>query len=50
LYTVPGWITSGQRIAIGTRKPPSQLVAFSPLKGVLPPSGQLMTSAPLSVV
>ena len=34
----------------GTRKPPSQLVAFSPLNGVVPPSGQVKTSAPLSVV
>ena len=37
---VPGLITPGQRIRQGTRKPPSQLVAFSPLNGVAPPSGQ----------
>ena len=48
--TVPGLMTPGQRMHIGTRKPPSQLVAFSPRNGVLPPSGQLITSAPLSVV
>ena len=49
LDTVPGLITPGQRIAHGTRQPPSQLVSFSPRNGVVPPSGQLMTSAPLSV-
>ena len=49
LTTVPGSITPGQRISIGTRNPPSQFVAFSPRNGVEPPSGQLMTSAPLSV-
>ena len=49
LDTVPGLITPGQRIAHGTRQPPSQLVSFSPRNGVEPPSGQLMTSAPLSV-
>src|SRR4029450_9757630 len=48
LYTVPGLITPGQRMTIGTRNPPSQLVAFSPRNGVLPPSGQVITSAPLS--
>ena len=45
-----GFAKPGQRIIVGTRKPPSQLVAFSPRNGVLPPSGQLITSAPLSVV
>ena len=50
LTIVPGLITPGQRIRHGTRKPPSQLVAFSPLNGVAPPSGQVITSAPLSVV
>ena len=49
LDTVPGLMTPGQRIAHGTRQPPSQLVSFSPRNGVAPPSGQLMTSAPLSV-
>ncbi len=38
---VPGLITPGQRMTHGTRKPPSQLVAFSPLNGVVPPSGQV---------
>src|SRR5215471_21175707 len=47
--TVPGLSTPGQRIAHGTRQPPSKLVSFSPRNGVDPPSGQLMTSAPLSV-
>jgi hypothetical protein len=32
------------------RQPPSQLVSFSPRNGVEPPSGHVMTSAPLSVV
>src|SRR6185503_11537615 len=36
-------------IAHGTRHPPSKFVSFSPRNGVDPPSGQLMTSAPLSV-
>jgi len=46
LNTEPGLIVPGQRMAVGTRQPPSQLVAFSPRNGVVPPSGQLMTSAP----
>ena len=50
MWIVPGLITPGQRMTIGTRKPPSQFVAFSPRNGVLPPSGQDITSAPLSVV
>ena len=49
LDTVPGLITPGQRIAHGTRQPPSKFVSFSPRNGVVPPSGQLITSAPLSV-
>src|SRR6476620_7173854 len=49
LETVPALLTPGQRIAQGTRQPPSQLVSFSPRNGVVPPSGQLITSAPLSV-
>src|SRR4029453_2478191 len=49
LDTVPGLIMPGQRIAHGTRQPPSKLVSFSPRNGVGPPSGQLITSAPLSV-
>src|ERR1700746_2148857 len=48
--TVPGLITPGQRITIGARMPPSQVVSFPPLKGVVPPSGKMMVSAPLSVV
>ena len=42
-------ITPGQRIAVGTRKPPSHCVAFSLRNIVVPPSGQENTSAPLSV-
>src|SRR5262250_379385 len=48
--TVPGLITPGQRITIGARMPPSHVVSFPPLKGVVPPSGKLIASAPLSVV
>src|SRR5262249_12798593 len=44
--TVPGLITPGQRITIGARMPPSQVVSFPPLKGVVPPSGKVMISAP----
>jgi hypothetical protein len=50
LITRPGSITPGQRMTQGMRQPPSQLVTFSPRNGVAPPSGQLNTSAPLSVV
>ena len=49
LLTVPGLSTPGHRIRQGTRQPPSQLVSFSPRNGVVPPSGQLISSAPLSV-
>jgi hypothetical protein len=49
LTTVPGSITPGQRIAVGTRKPPSHWVAFSLRNIVVPPSGQEKNSAPLSV-
>ena len=41
---------AGQRMTIGARYPPSQFVAFSPRNGVLPSSGNVITSAPLSVV
>ena len=40
----------GQRMMAGTRKPPSKDVPLVALKGVMPPSGQVKTSAPLSVV
>jgi hypothetical protein len=50
LMIVPGLMTPGQRASIGTRCPPSQFVPFSPWNGVVPPSGQVMTSAPLSVL
>ena len=48
--TVPGLMTPGQRTTSGARMPPSQVVSFPPLKGVVPPSGKVITSAPLSVV
>ena len=48
--TVPGLMTPGQRITIGARMPPSQVVSLPPLNGVVPPSGKVMVSAPLSVV
>ena len=48
--TVPGLMTPGQRMTIGARMPPSQVVSFPPLNGVVPPSGKVITSAPLSVV
>src|SRR5262245_7450499 len=47
---VPGLMWPGQRAMHGTRKPPSNAVPFWPLNGVLPPSGQVNVSAPLSVV
>ena len=48
--TVPGLMTPGQRMTTGARMPPSQVVSLPPLKGVVPPSGNVMISAPLSVV
>jgi len=42
-------MTAGQRMKVGTRHPPSQLVVFFAAERVEPPSGQLKTSAPLSV-
>src|SRR3974390_2346951 len=48
--TEPGLMWPGQRIMAGTRKPPSKLVPLVALNGVMPPSGQVKTSAPLSVV
>jgi hypothetical protein len=50
LETLPFGIRAGQRTSIGTRTPPSQVVAFSPRNGVVPPSGHQDTIAPLSVV
>jgi hypothetical protein len=43
-------MTPGHFTSIGTRKPPSKVVPFSPLNGVLPPSGHEKASAPLSLV
>jgi hypothetical protein len=36
---LPALTLAGQRSSIGTRTPPSQVVAFSPRKGVVAPSG-----------
>jgi hypothetical protein len=41
---------TGQRMIAGTRKPPSKTVPLVARNGVMPPSGQVKTSAPLSVV
>ena len=48
--TVPGLTLPGQRMIAGTRKPPSNTVPLVARNGVMPPSGQVNTSAPLSVV
>ena len=40
----------GQRSSAGTRKPPSSTVPLDCANGVCPPSGQVKTSVPLSVV
>ena len=48
--TVPGLMTPGQRMTTGARMPPSQVFIFEPLNGVVPPSGKVNVSAPLSVV
>ena len=40
--TVPGLMTPGQRITIGARMPPSQVVSLPPLNGVVPPSGKVI--------
>ncbi len=47
---VPGLMTPGQRMSAGARMPPSQVLSLPPLNGVVPPSGKVMVSAPLSVV
>jgi hypothetical protein len=43
--TMIGLMTPGQRTTHGTRKPPSQMVPFSPQNGVVSPSGQLIEIA-----
>ena len=48
--TVPGWMWPGQRTTMGARMPPSQVLSLPPLNGVVPPSGKVIVSAPLSVV
>src|SRR6185295_12282421 len=40
----------GQRMTQGARMPPSHVFIFEPLNGVVPPSGKVKVSAPLSVV
>ena len=47
---VPGLMCPGQRMTAGARMPPSHVVIFEPLNGVVPPSGKVNVSAPLSVV
>src|SRR3954464_1261880 len=47
---VPGRMTPGQRTRSGARMPPSQVLSLPPLNGVVPPSGKVIVSAPLSVV
>src|SRR5215204_7062085 len=47
---VPGLMTPGQRTSSGARMPPSQVLSLPPLNGVVPPSGKVWVSAPLSVV
>src|SRR5213079_2305945 len=48
--TLPAGTLPGQRIMQGTRKPPSKTVPLLCANGVCPPSGQVKTSVPLSVV
>src|SRR5215510_874620 len=43
-------MTPGHRITSGARYPPSHEPPFWPLNGVMPPSGKVAVSAPLSVV
>ena len=49
LMTVPGSITPGQRITRRHAVAALPLVFFSPRNIVVPPSGQVKVSAPLSV-
>ena len=48
--TFPAGMWPGQRAIIGTRMPPSMIVPLPAANGVLPPSGQVKFSVPLSVV
>ena len=48
--TVSAGTLPGQRRIAGTRKPPSMTVPLDCANGVCPPSGQVKTSVPLSVV
>src|SRR5947209_7450233 len=48
--TVSGGMWPGQRAMQGTRKPPSMIVPLDCANGVVPPSGQVKSSVPLSVV
>ena len=48
---VPGLMPpAGQRTSAGAHMPPSHVLSLPPLKGVTPPSGKEIVSAPLSVV
>ena len=49
-WTVSAGTLPGQRTMQGTRKPPSMTVPLHCAKGVVPPSGQVKVSVPLSVV
>ena len=48
--TVSAGMWPGQRAMHGTRKPPSMIVPLHCANGVVPPSGQVKSSVPLSVV
>lgn len=50
LSSLPAGTWPGQRIMAGARKPPSNPIPLLPANGVMPPSGQENTSAPLSVL
>src|SRR4029079_10687320 len=43
-------MTPGHRTSAGARMPPSHVLSLPPLNGVVPPSGKVIVSAPLSVV
>jgi hypothetical protein len=42
--------TEIEQLMAGTRKPPSNVVPLVALNGVMPPSGQVNTSAPMPLV
>lgn len=49
-WTVPAGMWPGHRAMHGTRKPPSMTVPLHWANGVVPPSGHVKSSVPLSVV